>query len=528
MANRVPLLIVCLIWVSHVGSKAQADEAEPRPNILFCIADDASWPYCGAYGCAWVDTPNFDRVAREGLLFTNAFTPNAKCAPSRACILTGRNSWQLKEAGNHWCYFPAEFKTYCEALSDHGYFVGETGKDWAPGVALDSAGQSRQMAGQAFERRTVTPPAKAVSGNDYAGNFEDFMASAPVGQPWCFWYGSNEPHRAYEFGVSLRNGWRKPSDIDKVPAFWPDNEIVRTDMLDYAFELKYFDDHLGRMLATLEANGQLDNTLVVVTADNGMPFPRAKGQAYGFSNHLPLAMMWPRGIQRPGRQIDDYVSFVDFAPTFMELAKVQWSQTGLQPAAGRSLTPIFQSDLAGRVDTARNHVLLGKERHDIGRPNDAGYPIRGIVQDGWMYIKNFETKRWPAGNPETGYLNCDGSPTKSEILELRRSGVNRTFWSLSFGMRGAEEMYHLTDDPECLRNLIDDAEVQSRKNQMLAQLQRELVEQGDPRMTGQGAIFDRYPYADTSGKGFYERFMAGDRPQAGWVNASDFEKAVLP
>lgn len=110
-----------------------------RPNILVCMADDASWPYLGAYGCSWVETPNFDRVARDGLLFDNAYTPNAKCAPSRACVLTDRNSWQLKEAANHWATFPLEFKTYAEALQDFGYSAGVTGKGWAIPFAASSS-----------------------------------------------------------------------------------------------------------------------------------------------------------------------------------------------------------------------------------------------------------------------------------------------------------------------------------------------------------------------------------------------------
>ncbi len=521
---RYTLVIATAVFVTQIQLAAQEKTKAARPNILFCIADDASWPYCGAYGCSWVDTPAFDRVAREGLLFNNAFTPNAKCAPSRACILTGRNSWQLKEACNHWCYFPPEFKTYCESLSEHDYFVGETGKDWAPGVAVDAQGKRRQMVGQPFETLKIQPPAKEISGNDYAGNFEQFLTAAPEGKPWCFWYGSTEPHRAYEFGVGLRNGWRKTSDIDKVPAYWPDNETIRTDMLDYAFELKYFDDHLGKMLAALEARGELDNTIVVVTADNGMPFPRCKGQAYGVSNHLPLAIMWPRGIEKPGRKIDDYVSFIDFAPTFMELAQVSWEETGMPATPGRSLMSIFTSRESGRIDAARDHVLIGKERHDIGRPEDVGYPIRGIVKDGWLYVKNYETERWPAGNPETGYLNCDGSPTKTEILNRKRAGADLSFWDLSFGLRPAEELFNLLNDPECLNNLASDAELTSRKQAMTATLLTELRAQEDPRVVGQGEVFDRYPYADKSGVGFYQKYMAGEHVSAGWVNSTDFEK----
>jgi len=291
-----------------------------KPNILLCIADDASYPHMGAYGCSWVRTPGFDRVAGEGVLFSRAYTPNAKCAPSRACILTGRNSWQLEEAANHWCFFPAKFKTWAEELSERGYFVGYTAKGWGPGVPGQAKGKPRLLTGQPFNQKKTTPPAAHMSNSDYAGNFDDFLAARPTGQPFCFWYGGQEPHRAYERGAGIAQGRKRLSDVTTVCRSWPDNEVVRTDLLDYAFELEYFDLHLQRMLNSLETRGLLDDTLVVVTADNGMPFPRVKGQVYDYSNHLPLAMMWRNGIQSPGRQADNYVSIIDHAPTLLQLA----------------------------------------------------------------------------------------------------------------------------------------------------------------------------------------------------------------
>src|SRR5512139_591211 len=95
-----------------------------RPNILFVIADDWGHGHAGAYGAKWVRTPNFDRVAAEGVLFTNTFTSNPKCSPCRATILTGRNTWQLKEAINHYSVFPNEFAVYPDLLEKSGYFVG--------------------------------------------------------------------------------------------------------------------------------------------------------------------------------------------------------------------------------------------------------------------------------------------------------------------------------------------------------------------------------------------------------------------
>ncbi len=502
--------------------------AARRPNILFCIADDASYPHMGAYGCSWVKTPGFDRVAREGILFTNAYTPNAKCAPSRACILTGRNSWQLKEAGNHMCFFPAEFAVYTEVLAEHGYFVGKTGKGWGPGIALDAQGRKRQLAGKPFDRIKNKPPAKGISNINYAANFAQFLEEKPADQPFCFWYGGFEPHRGYSYGVGVSQGGKSLGDIDKVPGFWPDNDIIRNDMLDYAFEIEWFDKHLVRMLQQLERSGELDHTLVLVTADNGMPFPRVKGQAYEMSNHLPLAAMWPEGITNPGRTVDDYVCFIDFAPTFLEVAGVNWEETGMSPSPGRSLTDIFRSPRSGVVVPERDHVLIGKERHDIGRPKNVGYPIRGIVKQGLLYLRNYETSRWPAGNPETGYLNCDGSPTKTEILELMRTDPKRRrFWEQAFGKRPQEELYQLSTDPECLTNLADQPDWHEKKIALRKQMIQELKAQQDPRMFGQGHLFDEYPYTSPATDDFYERFLRGEKLRAGWVRPTDFEKTPL-
>jgi len=521
---KIILCLVASVVSLHGGSLSAAET--PRPNILFAIADDWSHPHAGAYGCQWVRTPAFDRVAREGVLFANAYTPNAKCAPSRACILTGRNPWQLKAAANHVAFFPPEFKSYVEALGGNGYFVGMTAKGWAPGVATNAAGKPRALAGRPFNRRTAAPPTAGISGNDYAANFADFLDATPTNQPWCFWYGSVEPHRAYEYGSGAAKGGKKPGDLDRVPGYWPDNEVVRNDLLDYAFEVEHFDRHLGRMLVELEKRWQLDNTLVVVTSDNGMPFPRAKGHEYETANHMPLAVMWQRGIRAPGRVVSDYVSFIDFAPTFIEVAGVKWQPTGMAAAAGRRLTDIFNSKKSGRVNPARDHVLLGQERHDVGRPHDWGYPIRSIIKDGWLYLRNFEPSRWPAGNPETGYLNTDGGATKTEILNAHRKDANDRCWALCFGKHPAEELYDLKHDPDCLKNLAALPEQQARKERLQRQLFDELKQQKDPRMLGNGGVFEAEPYAGNESN-FYERWMKGEPLKAGWVNETDFEPTPL-
>jgi len=524
--RRIPQrLCACGLMALALGFCGAAETPPPaRPNILFALADDWSFGHAGAYGCTWVKTPAFDRIAREGVLFTHAFTPTGKCAPSRACILTGRNPWQLKAAANHWCYFPPEFKTYAEALEENGYFVGRTLKGWAPGVAKDASGNLRQMAGKPYNKRKQAPPAEGISDTDYAANFADFLDAAPQGKPWCFWYGCVEPHRGYEYGSGAAKGGKKTSDVPRVPGFWPDNEVVRNDMLDYAFEVEHFDRHLGRMLETLEKRGLLDNTLIVVTSDNGMPFPHDKGQTYYDSNHLPLAVMWKRSIKTVGRKVDDYVSFIDLAPTFVEVAGLAWGQTGMAQPQGRSLTGILFSDRSGMTDASRDHVLVGRERNDIGRPHDEGYPVRGIVKDERLYLHNFEPSRWPACNPETGYMDVDGSPTKTEVLNARNGSATKFFWTACFGKRGAEELYDLRGDPDCLCNLADTDGMRSQQAALHKQLFDELRAQQDPRVLGNGGVFDAYPHANEKMRGYYEKQMQGQKIPADWVNASDFEK----
>ena len=521
--------LACLLTVSVFFYAAQANAAvgqqrvADRPNILFAIADDWSSDHAGAYGCRWIKTPAFDRVAGQGLLFTRAYTPTAKCSPSRASILTGRNPWQLKDAANHVSYFPVEFKTWVEALAQHGYFTGMTGKGWGPGVATNAAGQPREMAGQPFGRRTLVPPASGIKSNDYAANFADFLAAAPQGEPWCFWYGGMEPHREYEAGSGMAKGGKQLTDIDRVPDYWPDTSPVRNDMLDYAFEVEHFDRHLGRMLQQLETRGLLSNTIVVVTSDNGMPFPRVKGQTYDDSNRMPLAIQWPAGIRHPGRVVADYVSFVDFAPTFIDLADLEWNQTGMASPTGHSLKDILEEKKLESARAARDHVIIGRERNDLGRPHDQGYPVRGIVKNEMIYLHNFEPARWPSGNPETGYTDCGGSPTKTEILNPRRVSKQTPYWQLCFGLRPADELYDLRHDPNCLTNLADVPAFRAQMEPLRKQLFSELEAQADPRLLGRGDVFDNYPFAAAELRGFYERQLRGEKLVAHWILESDVE-----
>jgi arylsulfatase A-like enzyme len=499
-----------------------------RPNILFCIADDASYPHFSANGSKWVNTPAFDRMAREGVLFSNCYTPNAKSAPSRACVLTGLYSWQLGAAGNHICQFPSDRMVVTDALEQNGYQVAFTGKGWAPGTAHTKDGELRRLNGTPFQNHTLIPPSPQIGKNDYTANFKEFLDQAKADTPWFFWLGFTEPHRAYKYGSGEELGGKAKDMIDKVPLYWPDNEVIRTDMLDYAYEIEYLDKHLMAILNELEKRGLLDNTIVVFTSDNGMPFPRSKANDYEISNHMPLAVMWKNGIKNPGRTVTDYVNFVDFTPTFLEASRTEPEKYGMSTPTGKSLFDVFNSGKSGTSTPTRDYTLLGRERDDYGRPKNQGYPIRAIIQDSLLYVNNMKPELLPAGNPETGYLDVDGSPTKTEILNMKRSGQNTWYFQLSFGQRPAEELYNLSVDKDCIINLVDNPLYSGKKERMKETLYRDLRRQNDPRMTGNGDVFDQYPFYQESAKDFYERVISGEvkEPwkQTGWVNKSDYEE----
>jgi uncharacterized sulfatase len=267
-----------------------------------------------------------------------------------------------------------------------------------------------------------------------------------------------------------------------VPGFLPDEPEIRSDILDYYLEIQHFDAHLGRMLETLEAAGELENTLIVVSGDNGMPFPRAKANLYEFGIHPPMAIAWPAGFQG-NREVEDLVSFIDFGATFYEAAGIR-APRGL---TGRSLMPILKSGKSGQVDPALTQIVSGRERHSHARFDNLGYPCRALRTPEYLYIRNFNPDLWPAGDPP-GYHDIDDSPSKRFMMERQ----DRLF-ELGFGKRPAEELYEIRRDPACLENVAQQPEHASAVRRLRGQLEKTLKAQGDPRMGRRGAIFDSYP-----------------------------------
>ncbi len=483
-------LISAIIFVSKLSAEQDLRYSK-RPNILFCISDDQSYTHTTTNGDPVIQTPAFDRVAREGLRFIHAFCDAPTCGPSRSSILTGQSIWRLEEGGNIHSTLPSKFITYTEMLKDVGYKVGYTGKGWSPG-RLEPGGRTQNPAGELYQGMTNKPNYKGINRTDYGGNFENFLTKVQDSQPFCFWLGSFEPHRWFEKGSGRKSG-KDPAKVS-VPDFLPDNDIVRDDILDYIIEIEHFDQMVSKALAALEKVGLLENTIVVITSDHGMPFPRAKASLYDAGTRVPLAIRWPAGIQQSGREISSVINLSDLAPTFLDAAGIKIPKS----MTGQSLMEIFKGRNA---ILERDAAFIAMERHDGCRKGGKGYPCRAIRTKDYLYIYNFEPSRWPSGSPDPSvcarsipFGEVDSSPTKTFMMDNRDSDQFSRLFALSFGMRPAEELYHIPSDTWQMNNLAGSIGWGRVQESMRKRLFDRLNKTNDPRVVGGEINWDYYPY----------------------------------
>ena len=438
----------------------------PRPNILFLLADDWSYPHASIYGANGINTPVFDRLATEGALFHHAYCAAPSCSPSRASILTSRYPHQLGSAGNLWSVIPDKYPNWMGTLERAQYFTGHTRKGWGPGD-FRAGGYTENPAGRNFE------------------NFREFMSEKPKDQPFAFWFGSHDPHRDYETNSGQRNGGNLAEVT--VPGFLPDVSCVRNDLLDYYFEVERFDRECGLILDCLDSLGLLDNTMVIMTSDNGMPFPRAKANLYDYGTRMPLAVYWKRRIES-GTVINDFTNFVDFGPTIL-------SATGAKiPKAfhGKSLLPLLTGQSSGVVD--RQQVFLERERHANVRKGNLSYPSRAIRTHEYLYIRNYESDRWPAGDPEVHqsvgqFGDVDNSISKFLILANEGETTPIDYFKLAFGKRPNEELYDVQKDPYQLNNLAEIPEYFPTKTRLNGALRSWMNHTGDRRAFEPNTVF---------------------------------------
>ncbi len=519
-----------LLLAPQSGLPATEDK---KPNILFAFADD--WGrYAGVYreligrGTPndLVHTPNFDRLAREGVLFTNAFVPAPSCTPCRSSLLSGQYFWRTGRGAILWgAVWDPEIPSYPLLLREAGYHIGKTYKVWFPGTPRDApyGGEKYvyEKAGRRFRRFSLyvtkmvadgmtVEDAKQTLFDEVRKNFDDFLADRKPGQPFCYWFGPTNTHRKWAKGSGKALWGIDPDELKgKMPKFLPDVPEIRQDMADYLGEAQAFDAAVGILLAKLEEIGELDDTLVVVSGDHGIPgFPRGKCNLYDFGTGVALAIRW--GKANGGRVVEDFVNLMDLAPTFLEAG-------GLQPPdvmTGRSLIDVLKSDRNGLVDPTRTYVVTGRERHEpAARDGCLPYPQRAIRTKDYLYIINFKPDRWPMGNPYNlqgdnpptareltkntmiTFMDMDAGPMKAWLVGQRDNPRWRWHYDLAFDRRPREELYDLRVDVDQVTNVAADPKYAKIREQMRDKLMDVLRDTGDPRVVAADCPYEKPPFA---------------------------------
>ena len=505
------------------------------PNIVFAFADD--WGrYASAYRPferdnsinALIDTPNFDWVAREGVLFLNAFVPAPSCTPCRSSILSGQYFWQTGlGAILQGAVWDETIPTYPLILEVEGYHIGYTYKVWSPGRTMNAPyGGERtryESAGRLYTSFSHVATEKAPGlGVDVAKqmlldetrrNFDSFLEARPEGKPFCYWWGPTNTHRTWERGSGEALWGLDPDDLKgRLPEFLPDVHDIREDVCDYLGECLAVDAGLGVLIERLEAIGELDNTLVVVSGDHGIPgFPRAKCNLYDIGSEVALAARWP-GRVPSGRVVEDFVNLMDLAPTFLDAAGVDIPDS----MSARSLLPVLESDQSGQVEAERTSVVTGRERHNaISRQGNLPYPMRAIRTKDFLYVHNFEPDRWPVGDPRglddlqaeapswesllassrPAYTDMDGGPTKAWMIHHRADEDVQALFQIFFGKRPREELYDLRVDPDYMNSVTGNPDYEHVRKDLADRLMHILRENDDPRVVESPSRFEHGPYA---------------------------------
>jgi N-sulfoglucosamine sulfohydrolase len=543
---RILLFSLCSLILVCQSPAGTAQRGPARPNILFCFADD--WGrYASIYATLEkqpslnqvVKTPNIDRVAREGVLFRHAFVNAPSCTPSRSSLLSGRYFFNTgRGAILQTAEWDSSIPSYPHLLRDAGYHIGETYKVWSPGAPVDApfgAGKhayeragnlpnnfSENVTKMMGEGQTLEA-ARAKIYDQVRANFEAFLADRKAGQPWHYWFGATTTHRRWIKGSGKKLWGIDPDALKgKLPPFLPDVPEVREDVADYLGEVQAWDAYIGLLLKKLEETGELENTLILVSGDHGMPgVTNGKCNLYDFGTGVALVARLPKGMGGRGnggnggngRFVDDLISLVDLAPTFLEAA-------GVAIPAGmnaRSFLDVLRSEKSGQVDASRTWVISGRERHvAFANENNLPYPQRALRTREFLYIRNLAPERWPLGTPHrvtetsvpgqeelesetyAAFADMDASPTKAWLVLHRNDAQGKRFYDIAFARRPAEELYDLIKDPHQLKNVAADPAYAKDRAKLQAQLMKILTDAGDPRVTGDGKTFERPPFTNPS------------------------------
>lgn len=449
-----------LLLLAAVGSFAQA----AKPNIVFVLSDDHSYPFVGCYDRPEMKTPHLDQFAAEGMKFHRMFTGAPQCVPSRATFLTGRSPVACRIT-RFSSPLPRDEITYPEILKkDAGYFVGVLGRSYH----LDGSGRSPEASSRVFEANRLQTFKERFDYVDATGQdtipqtMNEFFDQRPKDKPYYLWVNFSDPHHPWTTGENPPD----PAKLE-VPGSLPDLPGVRTDLSRYEGEIEHMDGDFKRVLDIIRDRAGLENTLIIFTGDNGMAFPSGKGNLHDPGLNVPLLVWWP-GVVKPGGDSRALISGEDVAPTCLEAA-------GLPVPArisGRSFLPL----LKGEDFEPRQYIFAERGPHGSATFNEnttaSGVDYsRAVRSDRYKLIYNV--------TPSHRYTPVDsgGDPSWQDIVkaheEKQLASEFETLWFTS--PRAVYELYDLEKDPHELRNLAGQKDMQAVEQELKEALQGKMI-----------------------------------------------------
>ncbi len=510
------ILSVLLALVASL-SAAVAD----RPNILFCFADD--W---GRYASIYRDpnrpglndvikTPTLDRIGRSGVVFNNAFVSAPSCKPCRASVSTGMPFYRCGSNAflHHQEYGKAKdpykkLPGFSQLLVEGGYHVMHWGKTTnKPAKRVDRTHHLPICYfSQAVSEVADKEARKEEIFSFVRSNFSSFLDKKKEDQPFFYWFGPHNSHRQWTRGSGKELWGLDPDSLKgKLPEFLPDVHDVREDIADYLGEALAWDRMVHELIAELKERGELENTLIIVSGDHGMPgMPRGKCNLHDFGSMVALLVSWPDGIQS-GREVDDFVSLMDIAPTILEAAGIKPPKHML----AKSFMNLLTSRKNGIIEPERDHVIIGRERHVGQSQRDrAPYASRAIRTKDFLLIRNFEPDRLPMGvvydpkakpedllqNHYLAYPDMDASPTKVFLMTHR--DTHAEYFDYAFAARPEFELYDLKNDPDQVRNVAANSDFSQVRQRLTKRMMKILKQTRDPRVIDGGNAFDQKPFVD--------------------------------
>ncbi|MDO6436948.1 sulfatase [Cyclobacterium sp. 1_MG-2023] len=386
-----------------------------RPNIIMIIADDIGYEDLGSYGNEIAVTPVTDRIATEGIKFSNFFLTTSSCSPSRSSIISGRYPHNTGAAELH-TEMPEQILTFPELLKEAGYFTGQSGK-WHMGPTPRKG----------FDLIYDKKPQIGDGGEDY---WVPLLKERPKDKPFFLWLAALDAHRPW--GENEFSGAHNPEDVN-VPPFLANAVATKKDLANYYDEITRFDHYIGLVEEELERQGQLENTIIFILSDNGRPFPRSKTRLIDSGIKSPLLVKWPKGL-KAGLKVDALVSSIDLAPTFLDLA-------GVEPP-GNFQGKSFLTVLKNPYMPFRNYVFAEHNWHDQEAHE------RMVRTKDYLYIKN---NRSQYANP--GPADSNASDSYADLKKLRDQGkLNPAQADIFVSPRPNEEFYRIDGDAFQLLN----------------------------------------------------------------------------